>query len=414
MLLSKENDMNKFVKHVADRISREKIEFNISKLKELSYFHDNLEEILKNPKEFKKYKQMTFFNQYIRSVKFKPALKQFGFDTFYLYIRPIDIKETETDIKLLLSNSFQKIKYPAFVDNAPSFLIKFLFPEDRPNKTHLNYIVKSRKIISEYCLFKISKIHHIIHFEKKLNQNGWSLSEKAFNAYAQRILFNPNYNLQISRMKIFSFNDARRSDIYGPDSKEFKYLSEIYNYKSLDLKSILGSNRKSQINLIFSFLEKKIIFPILKLKNLGLQEKLYIILPDIKKESVETIIKIFHYFPVISCFEIEGEWFIHGFENEKEKKFENGLFIKLYLPDINISGFQKAFDSIFDYFQIKKRLILTDMIDGSEMIKSIFGNLDFLKAYNPLKNFIWSDIDEKWMNIKLYGENFVKKYPDLI
>jgi len=145
-----------------------------------------------------------------------------------------------------------------------------------------------------------------------------------------------------------------------------------------------------------------------------LYEKIYIILPGIKKEDIKKVIKIFDYFPVGIFYEIKGEYYIYGFEGNKEKKFDNGLFIKLYLPDIDISGYQKAFDSIFELLDIKKYLVLTDMINGSEMLKSIFGNLDFLKEYNPLKNLIWNNLDKKWTNIKLYGENFGKKYPNLV
>ena len=134
-----------------------------------------------------------------------------------------------------------------------------------------------------------------------------------------------------------------------------------------------------------------------------------LILPNIKKESVNKIIEVFNYFPVGICYEITGEYYIYGLEGNIEKQFENGLYIKLYLPPTDISSLQKAFNLIFDHLGIKKRLILTDLVDGSEFLKSIYGNLDFLKSYNPLNNLKWNDIDKKWMNIKLYGENFVKK-----
>ena len=68
---------------------------------------------------------------------------------------------------------------------------------------------------------------------------------------------------------------------------------------------------------------------------------------------------------------------------------------------------------IFDYLDIKRRLILTDLADGSQFIESLFGGLDFMKSYNPLKNLIWNEEDNRWMNIKLYSDNFIKKYPDL-
>jgi len=170
MIMSKENDMNALVKHLDDRISRENVDFNINNLKELSNFYYNMDKILLDSKELNKQRKMAFFNQFIRSIKFKPSLKHFGFDTFFLYLRPIDIKET--DMKLLLSNTFQKIKHPAFIDNAMSYLIKYIFPQENPNIAHLNYIVKAKRIVSEYCLFKIRRIFQILHLDRNLDSNG--------------------------------------------------------------------------------------------------------------------------------------------------------------------------------------------------------------------------------------------------
>ena len=54
------------------------------------------------------------------------------------------------------------------------------------------------------------------------------------------------------------------------------------------------------------------------------------------------------------------------------------------------------------------------MIRGNEMLESVYGNLDFLEHYNPLKNLKWSVKDKRYINHKLFGENFEPKYPDLI
>ena len=45
---------------------------------------------------------------------------------------------------------------------------------------------------------------------------------------------------------------------------------------------------------------------------------------------------------------------------------------------------------------------------------SVFGNLDFLKEYNSLRNLVWNERDNKWLNHKLFNENFEPQYPDLI
>ena len=95
-------------------------------------------------------------------------------------------------------------------------------------------------------------------------------------------------------------------------------------------------------------------------------------------------------------------------------KFENGLFIKLYLPSLEISDFQRLFDKLFNFLNIKKYLILTDMADGKNLLKNIFGDLRFFELYNPLKNLNWNDNDKIWMNHKLFNEKFEPLYPNLI
>jgi len=59
-------------------------------------------------------------------------------------------------------------------------------------------------------------------------------------------------------------------------------------------------------------------------------------------------------------------------------------------------------------------LILNDLLDGTPLIESELGNLNFLKKYNPLKNLIWNEKDKIWMNHKLFTEKFEKIYLKLI
>ena len=61
-------------------------------------------------------------------------------------------------------------------------------------------------------------------------------------------------------------------------------------------------------------MKKKLIFIIIKLKNLNLQEKVYFILLNMKREIITKIIKIFNYFPAAICYEITGEYYIYGLE----------------------------------------------------------------------------------------------------
>lgn len=87
--------------------------------------------------------------------------------------------------------------------------------------------------------------------------------------------------------------------------------------------------------------------------------------------------------------------------------------IKLYLPLFKHHEFGDLFDLLFDYLDIENYLILSDLIDGKELLKSVFNNLDFLDLYNPLRNLKWNENDKIWMNYKLFTQNFEKIYPAL-
>ena len=54
------------------------------------------------------------------------------------------------------------------------------------------------------------------------------------------------------------------------------------------------------------------------------------------------------------------------------------------------------------------------MVDDTNLIKSIYGNLDFLDSYNALKNLKYNPKDKIWMNHKLFTKKFEFIYPDLI
>ena len=144
-------------------------------------------------------------------------------------------------------------------------------------------------------------------------------------------------------------------------------------------------------------------------------EELLIILPNIpKKEDMKKLIKIFSFFNVVHIFEIAGEFFIDD-RLPMVESFQNGLFIKLYLPkNASLSDFQNIFIDIFELLDISHFLILPDYTNGETLINNIYREQDILKKYNPYKNLNWNEKDKKWMNIKLFGENLEKKYPSLI
>ncbi|MHA2007428.1 MAG: hypothetical protein ACW980_08920 [Promethearchaeota archaeon] len=407
---STEKDLLKLITDSNNRTLRENQDFNINHLNQLLDFHLNLNKILLDIDKFKKFQNKTFFDNFIKSIKFIPAFQHFGLDQFSLYFNTFNIDEV--DLKLLLTNTFRKIKYPPCIDTSNSFFIKYIMPHKTPNLTYLNWLVKAKKIIREYCVFFINKVYQICHFNYNLNQDGWKYDKDKFKMYMQNILFNPNYDILVPRLKELNISNLSISSIYGPNSLEYQSLIQIYNWNAIDIKSYLGTSKHSIIENTLYLLKKQLIFPYLTLKNLGLHSKLCIILPKIKLELNEIIIKIFSWFNYGFIYEIEGQYFIYGFS--EEVKFENGMMIKLYLPKCELHEFERTFDILFEYLEIKDYIILNDLVEGTQLLKSIFAGVDFLKEYNPLKNLIWNSKDKKWMNHKIFTQKFEPIYPDLI
>ena len=72
------------------------------------------------------------------------------------------------------------------------------------------------------------------------------------------------------------------------------------------------------------------------------------------------------------------------------------------------------FESIFESLGINHYIILKALVNRKDLLKSVYGDVEFLKKYNPLKNLIWNDKNKKWMNHRLFTENFEIEIPDLI
>ncbi|MFX0003669.1 MAG: hypothetical protein ACFE9J_09300 [Candidatus Hermodarchaeota archaeon] len=406
---SKEKNVIKLVQSVAKRISYEQSEFAIEKINDLIKFNDTLKKNLLDSQKFKSVKQTRFFKTYIKSIKILPNFQAFGLNQYFLYFRPSNINEI--DFKHILINSFQSIKYPAIADDVNSFLIKYIFPKDNPNLKHLNWYIKTKLIIQEYCLFTIKSIYQILNFNYNLSSNGWNYDSNRFKIYMQNILFNPDYKVGFSKVRQLNIEDSIEQNLFDPSSEYFQALLEIYNWKSIDIKSFLGTQKHSIIQNITKLITENFIFPYISLKNLEFQEKIYFILPNVKKELNSILIKIFNFFNYGFIYEIQGEFYIYNFN--KKIKFENGLMIKLNMPQCELDEFFKLFDLLFKYFEINNYIILTDLVNGNNLLREIYGDLNFLNSYNPLLNLKWNDKDKIWMNHKLYTEKFEKVYPDL-
>jgi len=89
------------------------------------------------------------------------------------------------------------------------------------------------------------------------------------------------------------------------------------------------------------------------------------------------------------------------------------LMIKLYLPECLVFEFERYFNSLFEYLKIKHHVFLENLIEGKELLNSIYGKKELPMEYNPLKNLKWSRRDKRWMNNKLYTKDFEKIYYEL-
>ncbi|MHA2288299.1 MAG: hypothetical protein ACXABG_05890, partial [Promethearchaeota archaeon] len=408
---SKTKNISYLIKEVEDRVGSETVNISVKILRELSEFHNSLIKNLLNTENFKESQEKFYFKNCIKSIDFLPSFQNFGMSQYLLYFYPTDTNQI--DFKLILNNSFQVVCYPAQADNSSSFLIQYIYPFRNPGiSTYINVLTKSKKIIREYSLFFIKKFYQIFHFNYNLGPEGWDIDPNRFKIYFQNVLFNPDYNVQIPSLREYNVGDLNSLNYFGPNSSEFKALSQIYSWKSLDIKSYL-TRRYFKINTsITDMLKEGLIQPFLTLKNLDLVEEITIVLPDVKKEHNESILKIFSFFNIGFIYEMEGEYFIHGFDDII--KFDNGIMIKLYLPDCQIEEFERLFDLLFEYMEIDHYIILNDLIDGKPLIDSTFHGLKFLDSYNPLTNLIWNDKDKRWRNHKLFDENFKHAYPDLL
>lgn len=402
-------NINEFIELLESEKKNDIINFEPTHLKQINTLSQDLYSYIQKSDEFLGIKNLFFYENFIKSIKFFPQLQKFGLGQYFLYFHPTNLELI--NFKLLLANNFQNVKFSVYMNDSNSYLFKYIYPYLNPNMSWFNWLSKSKKIIREYCLFFVKQIYQILQFHSNLNKNGWDLDPNRFKMYFQKILFNHSYEIHIPAMNLFNIGDLGSPEILSPESKEFKMLTKIYDKQSIDIKSYLGTKKFKTISYVKELCEKGLIFPYLKLKNLDLLDKIYIILPDIPKKFNRIIIDIFSFFNYGFIYEIEGEYYIHGFS--EERKFENGLMIKLYLPDCQLDEFERLFDLIFQYLKIDHYLILNDMVDGKELLKSIYGNLDFLKDYNPLINLIWNDKEKIWTNYKLFTEKFEPIYPDL-
>ncbi|MGQ4874634.1 MAG: hypothetical protein ACP6IY_11250 [Promethearchaeia archaeon] len=408
-LESKKVNMNDLLQKLTIRISKEKIDLSRDNLYILNEFFYDFDSCLKDINVIKSLRNNKIINKYLNSITFKPIWNKFGLSEYTIYLISKDY--SELDLRLLLQNTFLSVKIPVVFPEYHPLIIKYIFPKGNPNKSYINWLIKSKKNIIEYCLFTKKSAYFIFRTDRNLSSSGWVLNTNRFQSYIQNLLFNPDYNPpkpQIKKYDLTPYIDKR--DNLSPDSDEFNSLKYYFKRHPENLRILMTIKPSLVENLIKDF-RKGFYYPRLKFRNLGIIEKLTFIIPDIEKDLITRLIEIFSYFNLSELYEIEGEYYLDSMNDFKT--FENGLMVKLYLPAINLSGFTAIFESIFGYFNIKYYLIWFDLIDGENYLKKFFGK-QIIKNYHPLKNLLWNERDKKFLNIKLFDQNFNFIYPSLV
>ncbi|TFF97044.1 MAG: hypothetical protein EU547_05425 [Promethearchaeota archaeon] len=383
---------------------------NIQKkdLKKLTEFNLNMENYLLNKEEYNKIRKLNFFKKYVKSIKLIPSLNKFGLSQYFLYITPRDFNNI--DFRLLLTNTFQKIKHHSYIDSSNSILISYIFPFEDPNTSYLNWL-RGQNQIQEYCLFNVHSLSHLFNFDRKLGLNNSELDINSFKYYVKEVISNTDFKNKDIIIKNFDFDNSKISDYKNPHSPYFKSLLNAYNRNSIDIKKKLQLLNESSFEEVRFLIENKIAYPYISLKNIIFKEIVYILLINIKENTNDTLKTIFQYFNLVFIYEITGEYYIHGFDNKKP--INKGLMIKLYLQDYRLAEFLRIFEYVFQFLKVGRYLILTDLVNGDHFVKNVFGAKKIFETYNPLNNLIWDPKRKKWKNHKLFGPKFEYLYPDL-
>lgn len=416
-LLPNKFDWDSLLTRSARRVAKDKIPFEESSLSQLIIFVKNLEKDLLHLDYLKQVKKNKFFKNHLKSITFLPLLSKFGLSQYYLYFYPSNLDRI--NFKLLLNNSFQSVKCSVGVEKSPSFIVKYLFPYKNPNARYINKAARQLRIIREYCLFRLTRAHYNFHIDLPFTPKDWQIDPDKFKIYVQEVLFTDKWqgsHVYLKERKL----DSPQGKVFGPDSKEFRRLQNVYGRKSVNLKKKMFVRHGVQFENFTSLLRDELVYPSVKLKGLELHEKIRFILPLVSKKDVKTLLTIFKFFNHCVAYEIEGRLYVQG--QEKEITFDNGLFVKLYLSGHN-TGSVKDIDMVgalisvlinaFDILKIENYLILDAMVKPDGFLEHVFGDAEALRGYNPLLNLKWSDKEQKYLNNKLFDKNNNPVYPDL-
>ena len=411
----KKTNLVSFIDEVNQKRMVESQHFEKNQLDLLVEFNKNLRSYLLNSKDYQEVREKQFFGQFVQSIRIQPILQDFRLEKYYLYFLASDFNEIVPE--LLLINSFVSVRFNSTRFDTYSFLIKYIFPLDTPNKAYLNWQLFSKKNLNEYCLFSIKKRHEILYFSKNIAPDGWRIDYNTFMQHVQKVLFDPTFNPYNPNIKTVNFQKTQVDSYISPNDPKFKDLLSIFDKKST-IKSFWGTKKGAQSELVVTrLLQNKLIHPTLKFKNLKLRECLHFIIPNLNEEQVKILIKLFQFFNVVIINEIAGEYYLPSrsskSRDEELIKFDLGLMVKINLPDIEISPYVDAIFNVLDVLHIEHFIFFSELFKTKEWLAEVFKDVDLEKRYNPLLNLKWNPLDKIFMNHKLFTENFTPQYPKL-
>lgn len=379
--------------------SKKEIILDLEIFREIEDLYKNFEEkFVKNDDLSKIIK----YSKYIKNIDFIPAYQKFGLEHYHLFLKPS--LPNEIDWKMLFPLGFKSIKYTASLENANSYLFQFIFPSKNPNFSYLNWVLKSKREIDEYLSFSVKKIIPILNFNFNIDPNGFYFGYQTFEILVQKILFDKNFDPSID-LKVFNVSERDDKNIKGKFNRDFQNIIDFNGQNFLDMIKL---RHKSRLNNIKDLINKKLIFPQIKLReNTGLKFKFYAIVPDLTREQIEIIIKIFNFLNYGFIYEIEGEYYLK--EEDKIIKFENGLYLKFYLPDSDFNHFKRIVTHLFNYFEVEHYLLFFDLVKGDLFVNNLF---DKFKHPNPLDCHLWDKNIKKWLNHKSLTNKFEFIYPE--
>jgi len=404
-----ETSLISFIDDLNQRRMMEPQQFDLNQLNQLVEFNKRLNYYLLNVKEYQDLREKPFFMQFVDSIRVKPILQDFGLQEYYLYFQAQDFNAIEPE--LLLINTFTSVRFNSTRFDAYTFLIKYIFPRKTPNKAYINWQLFSKKNFNEYCLFSIKKTHEMLDFSKNITQDGWIFDYNLFIQYVQKVLFDPSYNPYNPNFKTLDFEKSKIDSSISPANPKFKDLLKIFKRKS-KIKSFWGTKKGARLEpVVKRLLKNKLIHLNLKFKNLKLRECLYFIIPNLNEEQLKILIKLFKFFNVITMSEIYGEFLVNS--SNELITFDNGLYIKLKLPEIEISPYVDLIFEVLDHLKIDHAIFFSELFKTKKWLAEVFKEVDLKNNYNPLLNLKFFDFDKIYMNHKLFGENFTPQYPKL-